>query len=58
MKNLIGKTIIITDADNWNYGEWAVINYQDEDYYYAAIANDPNISIQLSRNEFKVKRDK
>ena len=58
MKNLIGRTVDITDHESFYCGEWGTIIAQDEDGYHIAIANGTDSVPLFDRNQFRVKKDK
>lgn len=53
---LIGKKVYITAKDSWACGEWGIIKMFDGDYYHIAIANEENMDLVFTRNEFRLPR--
>ena len=55
-RNLVGRTVYITDPDSLYYDEWGIVVAQDKFDYYVAIANGTDSVPVFSRDQIRVKK--
>lgn len=55
-RKLIGKKVTIKSEDSWANGEWGTIVDYDYEYYYVAIADDKNMTLQFTKKELVFKK--